>query len=236
MNVKNEIIDKESILSEIVLNNYFLILVIERFGIELGQQNKTIETVCSEKGISVNVFLTIINLHNSTFYYSSTIKFNNSEIKTIIEYLKNSHKYYSEEIFPEILENIHLLSEKNKMPGVSMVKSFFNQYKKEVDRHFEYENETAFPYMLNLLDNKQTNIKNYSVKKYKEHHDDIEEKLDDLKRLLIQHLPQKNDRFIRRKILFALFGLEKDLRIHTKIENDILIPFIENLEKQNTKH
>ncbi len=40
MNIKNEIINKKSILSEIVLKNYFLILVLERFGIELGQQNK----------------------------------------------------------------------------------------------------------------------------------------------------------------------------------------------------
>ena len=233
MNIKNEIINKKSILSEIVLKNYFLILVLERFGIELGQQNKTVETVCIENNISINVFLIIANLHNNTFYEIQTNQLNKTEIQTIITYLKNSHHYYSEEIFPEVIENIHLLSEENKMPGVSMVESFFNQYKKEVDRHFEYEEDIAFPYILSLLDNEQNHKANYSVKKYKEHHDDIEEKLDDLKRLLVQHLPQKNDRIIRRKILFALFGLEQDLRIHAKIENDILIPFIENVEKQN---
>ena len=233
MNIKNEIINKKSISSEIVLKNYFLILVLERFGIELGQQNKTVETVCIENNISINVFLIIANLHNNTFYEIQTNQLNKTEIQTIITYLKNSHQYYSEEIFPEVIENIHLLSEENKMPGVSMVESFFNQYKKEVDRHFEYEEDIAFPYILSLLDNEQNHKANYSVKKYKEHHDDIEEKLDDLKRLLVQHLPQKNDRIIRRKILFALFGLEQDLRIHAKIENDILIPFIENVEKQN---
>jgi len=231
MNIKNEIINKKSILSEIVLKNYFLILVLERFGIELGQQNKTVETVCIENNISINVFLIIANLHNNTFYEIQTNQLNKTEIQTIITYLKNSHHYYSEEIFPEVIKNIHLLSEENKMPGVSMVESFFNQYKKEVDRHFEYEEDIAFPYILSLLDNEQNHKANYSVKKYKEHHDDIEEKLDDLKRLLVQHLPQKNDRIIRRKILFALFGLEQDLRIHAKIENDILIPFIENVEK-----
>ena len=234
MNTEKEI-NRKNIISDIVLDNHFLILVLERFGIELGQQNKTIETVCKEKNISVDLFLTILNLQNNTSYTPS-VSFKYSEIKTIIQYLEISHQYYSEEVFPDIVTNINLLSKHNKAPGVSMVENFFNQYKKEVDRHFEYENDIAFPYMLNLLDRKQAINSNYSVTEYKEHHDDIEEKLNDLKRLLIQYLPQRDDRIIRRKILFALFNLEQDLKIHAKIENDILIPFIEREEKRKSEN
>lgn len=229
MNIENEIINRKSIISDIILNNHFIILVLERFGIKLGQQSKTVEMVCKENNICVEIFLTISNLHNN-ICYTPIISYKYSDIKTIIEYLENSHQYYSEEIFPEIIKDIHSLSEVNKMQGISMVEDFFNQYKKEVNKHFEYENDIAFPYMLNLLNNNNNNKNSYSVKQYKEHHDDIEEKLDDLKRLLIQHLPQKNDRLERRKILFALFDLEQDLKIHAKIENDILIPFIEKVE------
>jgi regulator of cell morphogenesis and NO signaling len=234
---KNEIISRDTKMSDIILNNHIMILVLERFGIELGLHDKTIEAVCKENNISTEMFLTIANLHNDISYIPVS-SHSCSDIEAIIQYLKNSHQYYSHEIFPEIIKNIHLMSEYNKKPEILMVEDFFNEYKKEVDQHFNYENEIVFPYILNLFENKNViDTKNdYSVAEYKEHHDDIEEKLDDLKKLLIQHLPQKNDRIIRRKILFALFNLEQDLFIHTKIENEILIPFVEKIEIQKTEN
>ena len=236
MELKKEIINKNMRMSDIILNNHSMILVLERFGIDLGLQDKTIETVCNENNICAEIFLTIANLHNN-IYYTPVFSFNCSDIKEIIQYLKNSHQYYSHEVFPEIIKNIHLMSEYNKKPEILMVEDFFNDYKKEVDQHFDYENETVFPYILNLFENKEfTDSKNdYSVTEYKEHHDDIEEKLNDLKKLLIQHLPQKDDRIIRRKILFALFDLEQDLIVHAKIENEILIPLVEKMEIKNRR-
>ena len=226
----NEIISRDTKMSDIILNNHIMILVLERFGIELGLHNKTIEAICEENNISTEMFLTIANLHNDISYIPAS-SLSCSDIKEIIQYLKNSHQYYSHEIFPEIIKNIHLMSEHNKKPEILMVKDFFNEYKKEVDQHFNYENKIAFPYILNLLMNNDKSY--YSIKEYKEHHDDIEEKLDDLKRLLIQHLPQKDNCIIRRKILFALFNLDQDLTIHARIENEILIPLVEKMEIKN---
>jgi regulator of cell morphogenesis and NO signaling len=236
MDLKKEKINKDMKMSDIILNNHSLILILERFGIELGLQDKTIGTVCNENNISTEIFLTIANLHNNISYIP-VVSFNYSDIKGIIQYLENSHQYYSDEAFPDIIKNIQLMSEYNKKPEMLMVEDFFNEYKKEVDQHFNYENETVFPYILNLFENKESvdSINDYSVTEYKEQHDDIEEKLDDLKKLLIQHLPQKNDCIIRRKILFTLFNLEQDLVVHAKIENDILIPLVEKMEIKNRK-
>lgn len=236
MNLKKEIIYKDMKMSDIILNNHFLILILERFGIDLGFQNKTIETVCNENNISTEIFLTVANLQNNISYIPAFI-FACSDIKELIIYLKNSHQYYSDEVFPDIIKSIHLMSEYNKEPELLMVEEFFNEYKNEVDQHFIYENDIVFPYILNLFDNTDSTDpkSDYSVTEYKEHHDDIEEKLDDLKNLLIQHLPQKNDFVIRRKILFTLFNLEQDLVVHAKIENDILIPLVEKMEIKNKK-
>ncbi len=234
MEFKKKIIDQGIKMSDIILNNHYLILVLERFGISLGLQDRTIETICNENNISIEIFLTIANLHNNTSYVPE-FSFNCSGIKEIIQYLKRSHQYYSNEVFPEIISNIHLMNKNNQKPEMLMVEDFFNEYKREVDQHFNYENETVFPYILNLFENnKLVDTKNgYSVTEYKEHHDDIEEKLGDLKKLLIMHLPQKEGCIMRRKILFALFDLEQDLIVHAKIENDILIPIVEKLEIKN---
>ncbi|MGC8803040.1 MAG: hypothetical protein ACP5PS_04610, partial [Bacteroidales bacterium] len=59
------------------------------------------------------------------------------------------------------------------------------------------------------------NASEYSVEEYREHHDDIEEKLSDLKNLLIKYLPAREDQQARRRLLTHLFELESDLAIHS---------------------
>jgi regulator of cell morphogenesis and NO signaling len=117
-----------------------------------------------------------------------------------------------------------------------MLEKFFTNYFEEVTEHLEYENNVVFPYVLNLdaqLTHKNSNytLNSYSVIEYREHHNDIEEKLTDLKNLLIKYLPVENDQQLRRKLLFCLFELEYDLNIHSQIEDTILIPLVEKMEK-----
>ena len=93
----------------------------------------------------------------------------------------------------------------------------------------------VFPYVLNLHERikngeHKNQLKEYSVIEYRDHHNDIEEKLEDLKKLLIKYLPEKSDRIIRRKLLFSLFELEYDLNVHSQIEEHILIPLVEKME------
>lgn len=232
MSNKKLTISKDTKMSDVILKNYLNILVLERFEIALGFNNKTVEELCKDV-INVEVFLTILSLYNNSSY-TTTSNFDNNDIQLIISFLKNSHKYYLEEKYPEISNNIKLMIQKNSDPEIAMVNRFFEEYKNEVIEHIDYENEISFPYILSLFDKKSeiNNKKNksYSVTDFKEHHDDIEDKLTDLKNLLIKYLPQKKDNIARRKILFDLFELEHDLRIHTKIEDTILIPLIERIE------
>jgi regulator of cell morphogenesis and NO signaling len=229
MGSKQEQIRKNIKMSKLLFSHPQLILVLERFGIKLGVREKTVEEICLENNISPKVFLMVANLNIDSSYHQD-LNFNAPEIKQIVNYLMKSHAYYSDEVFPEIIQNIHLMSEFSQKPEMQLVERFFNDYKHEVDQHFDYENNTVFPYILNLIDANAAD--NYSVIDYREHHDDIQEKLDDVKKLLIEHLPQKADNNLRRKILFALFDLDADLQTHSKIENEILIPQVEQFEQQ----
>jgi len=229
MGSKQEQIQKSIKMSKLLFSHPQLILVLERFGIKLGVREKTVEEICQENNISPKVFLMVANLNIDSSYHQD-LNFSALEIKQIVNYLMKSHAYYSAEVFPEIIQNIHLMSEFSQKPEMQLVERFFNDYKHEVDQHFDYENNTVFPYILNLID--ANAAENYSVIDYREHHDDIQEKLDDVKKLLIEHLPQKADNNLRRKIIFALFDLDADLQTHSKIENEILIPQVEQFEKQ----
>lgn len=221
-------------MSEVILNNPYLLLLLEHFDIEVPLQEKTIQETCQAKSINTDVFLTFANLYNGVSY-TPIESFSFQDIQTIISYLQNSHRYYADEIYPNIQNTIRQMFRENTHREIVLVEKFFNEYFHEVIEHLNYENDIVFPYISRLTLNIEQHVpysKNvtYSVTQYKDHHNDIQEKLADLKNLLIKYLPQQNDQQTRRKLLFSLFELEYDLNIHSRIEDLILVPLVVKLE------
>jgi regulator of cell morphogenesis and NO signaling len=239
MYFKNAIATSDSKMSELIMGNAYILLLIEHFGIQLPFQDKTINEVCEQNNINTELFLTFANLYNGIKYKSQT-SFHYKESYTIVGYLRNSHNYYSEEIYPSILRIIKDMHNANDFKEMELVEKFFIEYFNEVKEHLDYENNIVFPYIIKLYEQIKHKklpeyIINYSVKEYKEHHNDIEEKLNDFKNLLVKYLPLQNDQFFRRKLLFRLNELEFDLSIHSQIEDLILIPLVAEMELQIKK-
>ena len=224
-------------MSDVLLSNSYFILMLEHFGISLAVQDKSVREICAENNINPDIFLTFANLFNGVAY-EPRAEYSFDDIQTIIGYLKNCHHYYLDEKCPSLKNNISKLAKKNDSPETKLLEKFFTEYLSELTTHINYENETVFPYIIKLyraaIKNKTiTALENYSVTEYKEHHDDIEEKLTDIKNLLIKYLPPKNDKKTRRNILVKLFELEHDLHIHSLIEDSILIPLVQKLENHS---
>jgi regulator of cell morphogenesis and NO signaling len=226
-------------MSEVIINNPYLVILLENFGISMPLHDKTVQTVCTENKLNTELFLILANLYNG-LSYNPDIPLSFNDTSSIILFLKNSHQYYLQEIYPNILNVIEKLAEVNTVKEIDLVRKFFIGYFDEVREHLSYEDQVVFPYVLSLAgrmsDPAHTPEKSaYSVMEYKEHHNDIEEKLNDLKNLLIKYLPQKEDQILRRKLLFSLSELEYDLNIHAKIEDLILIPLVTEMENQVKK-
>jgi len=235
MFITNKIfITSEMKTSDVLISNPYLVLVLEHLGINMEVREKTVEQICNENNVSTELFLIIANLYNG-FKPSPISDYSFNDIQTIIKYLKSSHEYYLDEKYPLIQKYIEMINRINDHPEILMIGKFFDKYFKEVVEHLDYEDDVVFPYVLDLNDqltrkNPEKSTINYSVTEYREHHDDIEEKLTDLNNLLIKYIPQKNDRQVRRKLLLCLFELEYDLKIHSQIEETILIPMVEKME------
>jgi regulator of cell morphogenesis and NO signaling len=224
-------------MSDVLLSNYYFVLMLDHFGINLAVQDKTIKEICGENTINPDIFLTFANLFNG-IRYEPKEEYSFDDIRTIIGYLKNCHHYYLDDKYPSLKTDIAKLAKKNNSPEVKLLEKFFSEYLSELTIHLNYENETVFPYVIKLYRaaiKKKSNasLGSYSVTEYKEHHDDIEEKLTDIKNLLVKYLPPKNDTKIRRNILLKLFELEHDLHIHSLIEDSILIPLVQKLESHS---
>ncbi|MEM7104778.1 MAG: hemerythrin domain-containing protein [Bacteroidota bacterium] len=238
--MQNEIISSSDILAEIIHSNYQVLVVLERLGIQLGFGNKSVSKVAEENNIDVTAFLLILNLFcNKNYMPKVENQFN--AIPDILVYLKNSHAYFLVDKIPSIQNNIkklvHILGDSKS----ELVESFYNNYIEEVTEHIEYENKTVFPYIEMVYQQYKANPnvvlkgENYGINIYGEHHDDIEDELKDLKNILIRHLPQVEDGKVRRKVLQQLFELESDLFSHGRIEDEVLIPLVKNLENNLSK-
>jgi regulator of cell morphogenesis and NO signaling len=89
----------------------------------------------------------------------------------------------------------------------------------------------VFPYIESLLDGSSEAV--YKISNFEDNHTNVEEKLNDLKNIIIKYLPGTYTSNIRMKVLNEIFKIESDLRKHTLVENRLLIPLVTKLEKNN---
>ncbi len=219
-------------MSKLINENPTLLLMMEYFEIDYAVGDKTIERLCAENNVNMSVFLVISNLYNGFYPNAAEVSVDDLAVSPIINFLKNTHNFYKKDKYPEIQNYIQQLYHHQDKEDIAQIERFFNEYFDEVIEHLNYEDEVAFPYFCQLLkSNPDITQSKFSVREYREHHTDIETKLSDLKMLLLKHVSLKDDFTLRRRVLYRLFELERDLNIHSTIEEMVLLPLVDEIEK-----
>lgn len=230
-------------MADIIHTDYLLIPIIGRFGIQLGFGNKTVKEICDEKGIEPSFLLDILNVYHNKDYFTES-QFDAYPISLIIAYLKNTHHYYRNTKIPELekmVEEFSLSSCEENKTNNQLIANFFDNYKRELVKHLYHEEDHLFPYTIELLSaldqGKVTlqllqKIKMNAAKHNEDDHSNLEEKLFDLKNLIIKFLPPVKHTGIMEHLLIELFRLEKDLNDHSRIEDQVLIPKVVALENK----
>jgi regulator of cell morphogenesis and NO signaling len=231
-------------IADIVLHDYLLIPVIERFGIRMGFGDKSVEQLCAEYAVDVDFFLAIVN----AFHDSESFPENSSQsisIEMTVDYLHKSHLYYNQYKIPKIEHLISQLEwEVDHEKNLKLISNFFEKYRNEINNHTLKEETEVYPFAVEIEKEYHKSgisprlielIEHYSVSEYARNHDDIDEKLLDLKNIIIKYLPPAKNQEIVNDLLVELFILEKELSDHTRIENKILIPKLKTLEKNLRK-
>ncbi len=219
----------ETKMAEVILRNYTLLSILPRFSIKLGFGESTIAKVCQESNVDIDFFLMVCNLHTFDGYTPSQQQLFSTNIKSLIEYLKRSHQYYINLRINSIERKLDMLASTCIPAHQKMLCSFFSGYKQEILKHFHYEEQVVFPYVYQLVDGLEPSA--YHINQYEEHHDNIDDKLSDLKSIIIKYLPDDESESERSEILSDLFLFEDDLLKHTRIEESILTPLVRELEE-----
>jgi regulator of cell morphogenesis and NO signaling len=220
---------------------YPLLPVISRFGIKLGFGDKSVAEVCRENQINAEFFLEIANSFADEDYIPQK-DLNSFPLGLIVNYLKKTHQYYLEEKIPELARMISEMAADYKQDPdkAALINSFFREYCDQLNQHIEREETKIQPYVLEIESAYQAGkaspelikkIKKYSILDFADEHDNVEEKLNDLKNIIIKYLPPSKNTSLTNHILTELFRLEKDLNAHANLEDKVLIPKVAAMEK-----
>ena len=214
-------------LYELIAENPKLLPLLSRFGIQLGFGDRSVEEVCLQNHVSTRLFLQVCRLHFDHDTPTHMSAPDDTDLDSLLAYLKASHRAYLDEHFPHIEMHLSRIIEAAGPKYGNMLNHFYNEYKQEMVKHFKYEEEVVFPYIVAI---RQCQSTGYSIEQFRHTHSNIEDALEDMTNILIKYLP--GDILPTERICIAtdIMELSEDLTIHSLIEEHILIPFVESLE------
>lgn len=220
-------------LSFVIQNDYRLLQVMGRFGMTIGFGEKTIFDVCQQCNVDVNAFLAVMNyVKNRTIDSIGSIS-SKEGVASLLKYLKNSHRYFLDYQFPSMRRSlIDSIEMQNEI--AFLVLKYYDIYVEEVRLHMANEDDTTFAWVEQMLNDDSTPSESGQL--LSRHHDSIEKKLGELKKLFLQYYPQKDNNNELNSVVIELYRTEEELRSHCLIEDNLFTPAVrklENRQKQN---
>lgn len=176
-------------LADLVESNYELLVVLARMGIPLGFGESSVGEVCRQRGISAELFLMICRIYSSEVPVLPYEQLTSDDLGGVLDYLHTSHLYYLEVTLPHLDAKMAAMTATCDGVHSKILSTFFADYRREVDNHFDYEERTVFPYVQALLEKRR--VDGYNILCFEDNHSDIDGKLCDLKNIIIKYLPEK---------------------------------------------
>ena len=229
--VQQRVFSENMKLADLLESDYRLLSIVSRLNIPLGFGETTVGEMCHRHGLSPQIFLLICSIYSSDGSFEpQPDNLEVGDLGDIMNYLHRSHLYYSGTVIPRLGTRIGEMMNACDAIHRKILNTFYSDYCREVANHFDYEEQTVFPYIRALLAGETPAHHGYSIEKFEENHSDIDAKLSDLKSIIIKYLPDSCPAGVRYDVLFDIFRFEEDLSRHTEIENSVLIPLVEKLE------
>ena len=204
--------------------------VFSRMGLPYGFGEATVGEVCAAHGVDPGAFLLICRVYSQEGYRPSDEELDQVNLLDVVKYLRLSHKYYME----VGLKTLGALLERMSLPCDSrsreILKRFFYDYREELSRHFEYEEEKVFPYVESVLSGARAAP--FTADEFSHAHESAEEKLEDLKSLVVKYMPPECNREDLSLTVLYLYTLGQDVQKHIQLEDTILAPLLSPRERR----
>lgn len=80
-------------MSDLICDNYSLLMVMSRFGLSLGFGDKSVKDVCEAQHVDYRTFLAVANFISEE-QYSYSADNDSFSIPALMDYLKRAHAYF----------------------------------------------------------------------------------------------------------------------------------------------
>lgn len=218
-------------LCEVIVDEPSVVPVINRFDIVLGMGDRTIKSICKEKGIDTSFFITILNafIHESFFLENVTGAFNAGDV---VDYLRKTNNSYLRNQLPNIERHFAaLISRSDSNNNLPLLFNFYREVKTEIERRIDSDNQWFDAIISAEQSNSEVSVAGNAVQAES---DSIEDKLSDLINMFVIHLRGDYDRNLCHAVLFAVISLEKDICQNNRIRNRVLRPLVDALNSRNS--
>lgn len=218
-------------LCEVIVDEPSVVPVINRFDIVLGVGDRTIKSICKEKGIDTSFFITILNafINESFFLENLTGAFNAGDV---VDYLRKTNNSYLRNQLPNIERHFAaLISRSDSNNNLPLLFNFYREVKTEIERRIDSDNQWFDAIISAEQSNSEVSVAGNAVQAES---DSIEDKLSDLINMFVIHLRGDYDRNLCHAVLFAVISLEKDICQNNRIRNRVLRPLVDALNSRNS--
>lgn len=218
-------------LCEVIVDEPSVVPVINRFDIVLGVGDRTIKSICKEKGIDTSFFITILNafINESFFLENVTGAFNAGDV---VDYLRKTNNSYLHNQLPNIERHFAaLISRSDSNNNLPLLFNFYREVKTEIERRIDSDNQWFDAIISAEQSNSEVSVAGNAVQAES---DSIEDKLSDLINMFVIHLRGDYDRNLCHAVLFAVISLEKDICQNNRIRNRVLRPLVDALNSRNS--
>lgn len=218
-------------LCEVIVDEPSVVPVINRFDIVLGVGDRTIKSICKEKGIDTSFFITILNafIHESFFLENLTGAFNAGDV---VDYLRKTNNSYLRNQLPNIERHFAtLISRSDSNNNLPLLFNFYREVKTEIERRIDSDNQWFDAIISAEQSNSEVSVAGNAIQAES---DSIEDKLSDLINMFVIHLRGDYDRNLCHAVLFAVISLEKDICQNNRIRNSVLRPLVDALNSRNS--
>lgn len=225
------LVTSDTKLCEVIVDEPSVVPVINRFDIVLGVGDRTIKSICKEKGIDTSFFITILNafIHESFFLENVTGAFNAGDV---VDYLRKTNNSYLRNQLPNIERHFAaLISRSDSNNNLPLLFNFYIEVKTEIERRIDSDNQWFDAIISAEQSNSEVSVAGNAVQAES---DSIEDKLSDLINMFVIHLRGDYDRNLCHAVLFAVISLEKDIRQNNRIRNRVLRPLVDALNSRNS--
>ena len=215
-------------MAALVEADFNLLEMLPRLGITGPFGEKTLEEICIQNGLDPETVAMLCRVYSTPDWKPDAGVLRRAHAGDVLRYLHRSHDHYLNEALVEISSLIEELIKPCGKARQDIIWQFFNGYRDELVKHFGFEEEKVIPYIQDLLIGQRSD--DFNIECFEQNHSNIDEKLSDLRNLVIKALPAACDPKTGNELLLRLFRLQEDLLHHTCIEDEVMVPVVKLME------